>query len=53
MCGIVGYFNSNSSSEDINSTIDQMNKSQEHRGPNSSGKFINSQKNSVLRGPLY
>ena len=45
MCGIVGYFNSNSSSEDINSTIDQMNKSQEHRGPNSSGKFINSQKN--------
>jgi len=45
MCGIVGYFNSNSSSEDINSTIDQMNKSQEHRGPDSTGKFINSQKN--------
>ena len=28
----------------IKETIDQMNKSQEHRGPDSTGKFINSQK---------
>ena len=45
MCGIVGYFNSNSSSEDIDSTVDKMNQVQEYRGPNGSGKFINSQKN--------
>ena len=28
MCGIVGYYNSNSSSEDINTIIDKMNKLQ-------------------------
>lgn len=49
MCGIVGYYNSNSSSEDINTIIDKMNKLQEHRGPNSSGKYINSQKNFGLK----
>ena len=35
MCGIVGYYNSNSSSDEINLIIDKMNKLQEHRGPNS------------------
>ena len=49
MCGIVGYYNSNSSSEDINTIIDKMNKLQEHRGPNSSGKYISSQKNFGLK----
>ena len=49
MCGIVGYYNSNSSSDEINLIIDKMNKLQEHRGPNSSGKFINSQKNFGLK----
>ncbi len=49
MCGIVGYYNGNSSSEDINILIDKMNKYQEHRGPNSSGKFISSQKNFGLK----
>lgn len=45
MCGIVGYYNLNSSFDDVNSKIDLMNLIQQHRGPNSSGKFINSQKN--------
>ena len=49
MCGIVGYYNSNSSSDEINLIIDKMNKLQEHRGPNSSGKFINSQRNFGLK----
>ena len=49
MCGIVGYYNSNSSSDEVNLIIDKMNKLQEHRGPNSSGKFINSQKNFGLK----
>ena len=49
MCGIVGYYNSNSSFDDINMLIDKMNKFQEHRGPNSSGKFISSQKNFGLK----
>ena len=42
MCGIAGYFNKqNSNQEDINFVIDKMNKLQSHRGPDSSGKFIN------------
>lgn len=45
MCAIAGYYNVNSSFSDIDSTIDTMNKSQDHRGPDGSGKFINSQKN--------
>ena len=49
MCGIVGYYNVNSSFKDINSKIDLMNLTQAHRGPNSSGKFINSQKNFGLK----
>ena len=49
MCGIVGYFNKNFSSEEIDSTIDKMNEIQKHRGPNSSGKFISSQKNFALK----
>ena len=49
MCGIVGYYNSNSSSDDINMLIDKMNKLQEHRGPNSSGKYISPKKNFGLK----
>lgn len=49
MCGIVGYFNRNFSSGEVDSMIDKMNQVQEHRGPNSSGKFINSQKNFGLK----
>ena len=49
MCGIVGYFNRNFYSEEINITIDKMNEIQKHRGPNSSGKFINSDKDFGLK----
>ena len=49
MCGIVGYFNRNFYSEEINITIDKMNEIQRHRGPNSSGKFINSDKDFGLK----
>ena len=45
MCGIAGYFNSKSSSEDILRTINKMNQIQIHRGPNSHGKFLNDEKN--------
>ena len=41
MCGIAGFYSKNSNSENINLIIDQMNNLQSHRGPNSSGKFIN------------
>ena len=50
MCGIAGYFNKqNSNQEDINFVIDKMNELQSHRGPDSSGKFINKEKNFGLK----
>ncbi len=49
MCGIAGYFNKNSNFENINLTIDKMNDLQLHRGPNSTGKFVNFEKNFSLK----
>jgi asparagine synthase (glutamine-hydrolysing) len=49
MCGIVGYYNGNSSPEDINALVDKMSKFQEHRGLDGSGKYISSQKNFGLK----
>ncbi|MDB9746425.1 asparagine synthase (glutamine-hydrolyzing), partial [Candidatus Pelagibacter sp.] len=45
MCGISGYFDNNLNSKNIVSVVDKMNFLQSHRGPNSSGKFINNEKN--------
>ena len=49
MCGIAGYFNKNSNFENINLTIDKMNDLQLHRGPNSTGKFVNFEKNFICK----
>ena len=46
MCGIVGYFDKqNLNYQNINYMIDKMNTLQSHRGPDSSGQFINAEKN--------
>ena len=45
MCGIVGFFNNNTNPEQINKIIENMNNTQIHRGPNSTDKFINDEKN--------
>ena len=45
MCGIVGYFDKqNLNYQNINYMIDKMNTLQSHRGPDSSGQFINAEK---------
>lgn len=44
MCGIAGYFNNNSKVTQVSNIVDLMNNLQSHRGPNSSGKFINNEK---------
>lgn len=45
MCGIAGYFYKKSSYAEVFNTIKLMNQTQIHRGPNSHGQFINSEKN--------
>ena len=45
MCGVVGYFNKNSGRELVGFMIENMNPLQKHRDPDSSGKFINKEKN--------
>ena len=46
MCGIVGFFDKqNLNYQNINYIIDKMNTLQSHRGPDSSGQFINVEKN--------
>ncbi|MDB4157745.1 asparagine synthase (glutamine-hydrolyzing), partial [Candidatus Pelagibacter sp.] len=49
MCGIVGYFNKNSSRDYTDSVIEKMDALQKHRGPDSSGKFINTEGNFGLK----
>ena len=50
MCGIVGYFDKqNLNYQNINYMIDKMNTLQSHRGPDSSGQFINAEKILVLK----
>ncbi len=41
MCGIAGFFKKESNRNQINLVLDQMNKSQIHRGPNSTNSYIN------------
>ena len=48
MCGIAGFFSKNSSEDKIVKTISTMNKEQIHRGPNSSNRFLNQDKNFVM-----
>jgi len=45
MCGIAGYYKVKPDHNEINSIIQKMNQSQIHRGPNSTNKFINKEKN--------
>ena len=46
MCGIVGYFSKkNIDNQNINFVISKMNDLQSYRGPDSSGQFINNEKN--------
>ena len=40
MCGIVGIFNSNSRETACGQTLDRMNQSQVHRGPDEGGLFV-------------
>jgi len=49
MCGIVGFFNKNSNRDHIDSMITKMDSLQKHRGPDSSGKFINKENNFGLK----
>ena len=49
MCGIVGYFNKRSTRTYVDSIIEKMDALQKHRGPDSSGKFINKEGNFGLK----
>ena len=49
MCGIVGYFNKRSTRTYVDSVIEKMDALQKHRGPDSSGKFINKEGNFGLK----
>ena len=42
MCGIAGFLKKESNRNQINLVLNQMNKSQIHRGPNSTNSYINS-----------
>lgn len=42
MCGIAGFLKKEANRNQINLILDQMNKSQIHRGPNSTNSYINS-----------